>query len=136
MSYTPAIYQDVTLFTGVLATNSYVFSPTVSLGVGGTPNQMCIYPTVTLGTLTSVQLKVQFSDDNVNWFDQSLDNVAGATIAAGVATVATNSFERSLVQSEAIFVQLGLNRYLRIGYKGTGVVTGSALTLTITVGRQ
>ena len=37
MSYTPAIYQDVTLFTALLATNSYVFSPSIVLGVGGTP---------------------------------------------------------------------------------------------------
>ena len=136
MSYTPTIYQDVILFTAVAATNSYVFSSAVTLGIGGTPNQMCIYPSITLGGLTSVQLKVQFSDDNVTWFDQSLDNVAGATIAAGVATVATNSFERSLVQSESIFVQLGLNRFLRIGYKGAGVVAGSLLTLNVTVGRQ
>jgi len=91
-------------------------------------NKLVLYFDVTLGSLTSVDVKVFFSDDASTWYQEQ-----SASVAGGVSTLSV--FYRSMTAAgqyrETISI---MDRYVKIQVRGTGTVTGSNLTAKAFVG--
>jgi len=112
--------------------NATVLGPT-GLGTLYDPvenNQLMLYVDVTLGSLTSVELRVEFSDDGSTYFQEVEE-----TIASGSATA--NTLEHAMTASEnyrfAIPIQ---DRYIRVAVKGTGTVTNSLVAVSASLGNR
>jgi len=100
-------------------TTSYVASN--SVGCKGYSRASLLID-LTLGSLTDARIKIQFSPDNSNWYDETDTNVAGH---ASIEHVFTASGKYCLP------VELA-DQYIRIQARGTGTVTGSSLAVYAT----
>ena len=88
-------------------------------------NQLNLLVDLTLGSLTSVTLKVEFSNDGTNWFQETVDAVDTATgiISERLAT-------RSLTATGKYYISLPISCHnARVSAIGVGTVTDSSLTI-------
>ena len=83
-------------------------------------NQLDIILLLTLGSLTSAQLKVEYSIDGTNWYQDSTITVAG-----GVTTVTLNVYSFTASGNYRISVPVSTQQ-VRISVIGTGSVAGSS----------
>lgn len=82
-------------------------------------NQLDLYCYFTIGSLTSVELKVETSLDNTNFVQETNLSISGATgtLTKGEFTIATTgNFKISLPVSA---------HFVKVSAKGTGTVTSS-----------
>ena len=75
----------------------------------------------TKGSLTSCEMQVQFSPDDVTWYTETDAAYDGHSVIEHVFTVSGNYI---------LGVDLA-DKYMRIRAKGTGTVTGSSLAIAI-----
>jgi hypothetical protein len=125
-----ADYAFVNLRPAAILTNSYVAATKVDApgnNGGVQPNKfntIIFYIDFTIGSLTDVQLKVEFSHDGTNWFQETFSNISGATdtMSLGVHKIAaTGKYILILTQVAA--------QNVRISAIGTGTVTASSLSI-------
>ena len=93
-------------------------------------NQLALMVYFTIGSLTSAQLKIEFSHDGVTYVQETIDSVDYTT---GVITqlVAT----REMTGSSNIVIPIPIKfRYIKVSVKGTGTVTNSSMTINAMVG--
>jgi len=116
--------------SSAVLTGSYVAGTVIgptSTGVfqanGNEYNMLLVDVDVTLGSLTSVELKVEFSEDGSTYFQQSSVSTASGTITASVAEY---TFGASVNYRLEIPVAA---QFIRISSKGTGTVTNSLLAV-------
>ena len=86
-------------------------------------NQLDLYCYFTLGSLTSVEIRVESSLDNTNFVQETNLSISGATgtLTKGEYTITTGgNFKISLPISA---------HYVRVAAKGTGTVTDSLLQI-------
>src|SRR6266478_6473822 len=70
--------------SAAILTNSYVAGTVIGAedGAGDYPhngNQLIVYVDVTLGSLASVQVKLEFSHENSSYFQEGFSSISGAT---------------------------------------------------------
>jgi hypothetical protein len=109
-----------------ILTNSYVASSAVDLKIKY--NKLIVLLNITLGSLTSVQYKLEFSPDGTNWYQETASAVSGTT--------STDSLLEHSVSATGNY-RLVLNmfdRYVRVSVKGTGTVTSSSITVNAITG--
>ena len=107
------------LRAAAILTTSYVNSSSVDIEHW---NKGSLLVSFTIGSLTNVLIKVQFSPDDTNWYDEVDANYGGHTI-----------IEHAFAGSMAVAFPLELaDKYIRISAKGTGTVTSSSLEVKIT----
>lgn len=119
-----SIYSGTARESAVLTT-SYVYhaidGPNSQDTTANGYNQILLYITFTIGSLTSAEFVFEFSHDKTNWFRETTE-----TIASGVATA--EDLEHKLVATGTLALpNTNAAPYIRIGVKGTGTVTGSLL---------
>ena len=90
-------------------------------------NQLVLYVAFTLGNLTSAQIKVEFSDDGVTYYQESSESVS-----AGVSTVSLEARTLSATGNYRIPVSIA-DRYIRVSAKGTGDTTNSLMAIAATL---
>ena len=78
-------YQHYPIRSAAILTTSYVAG--TDLGpTNGRPsknNQLIIYADFTIGSLTTAEIKVEFSHDGTNWYqDTTLGSLSGADVPA------------------------------------------------------
>lgn len=128
--------QDYKLYTvrsAAILTTSYVAGDVIGADQYPTyqQNQLVIYVNLTLGSLTSAQLLVEFSHDNSNWYPETSASISGST---STDTPIEHSFTSSSINNNRrIPIQIK-DRYIRISVKGTGTVSGSSCTVYAVVG--
>lgn len=129
-------YSLFTVRSAAILTNAYVAGTVI----GGTTessnlfynNQLIILADFTLGSLTNVILKVEFSADNTNWYQETYEDVAAAT---GVATVRPK-YHLVAATGKYQFQPITIcDAYIRISASGTGTVTSSSLAIQAIVGK-
>lgn len=127
-------YHYYSLRASSVLTNAYVVYPVTLVDANNTAmtiqsliqtNQLIIYGFFTLGSLTSLNLKVEFSNDNVNWVQETFDAVDSAT---GVITELPIVRNITVAGNFRIPIRIR-DQYVRISAEGVGTVTGSLLTL-------
>jgi glucan biosynthesis protein len=125
--------EPVTIRSAAALTTSYVAATTLGKETGQSTkvneyNQLILYVDFTIGSLTSAEIKVEFSPDNTSWYQEShekLDN--------GTANVYTLTYTLSATGAYRIPIQCN-DRYIKVSAKGTGTVTGSSMTIKAVMG--
>lgn len=93
-------------------------------------NQMILNVDFTIGSLTSAEIKVEFSSDNTNWYQETFSSVSGGTSTESLG-------ERSMDTTGKRRIAVPLkDRYVRVSVKGTGIVTGSSMAIEAIIGRS
>ena len=127
-------YIHKTLRSSAILTTSYVAATVLGpQGVGSQAdpaenNQLNFYINFTLGSLTSAEFKVEFSDDGETYYQETVSSIASGTSTDTV-------LEHTLSADGNYRIPMALvDRYVRISVKGTGTVTSSLVTVEVTLG--
>ena len=123
-------YQVINVRSAAILTTSYV-AGTVIGPTNGNPslyNQLVVYWDFTIGSLTSGELKVEFSHDGTTYRQETFSSVSGGTSTdtLGVHTVTASGNYRLMIPIK--------DNYIKISVKGTGTVTSSSATVTAVLG--
>jgi len=88
-------------------------------------NQLMVYLKYTKGSLTSFQVKLEFSDDGVTYYQQTAESLSG-----GVSTATPKSFTFAPAGDQNYVLEIPIKcSKIRISAKGTGTVTDSSLQI-------
>ena len=112
--------------SAAILTDTYVAGTVID--TQGDYNQMVILPSFTIGSLTSAQLKVEFSNDGTTYHQQTGGSGSGATITE---TLTEHSW--TATGNYRIPMPL-LDRYVKISVKGTGTMTNSSMAVNVNFG--
>lgn len=86
-------------------------------------NQLILKVRFTIGSLTSAQVKVEFSSDNSIYDQEITETVSGGTITCAVA-------ERSFAATGNFEIPIPISaRYIKVSAKGTGTVDDSLMAI-------
>ncbi len=89
----------------------------------------------TIGSLTSGDIKVEFSNDGSTYYQESYDAVG--TPGSGLVSVVPSLVTRTLLASGNYRITIPiLDRYIKISLKGTGTATSSSATINAIVGNN
>lgn len=120
-------YQFHTVRTSAVLTNGYVAGTVID--TGGNDNQLIIYADFTKGNLTTAEIKVEFSDDNSDYYQETFQ-----AIAAGVATETLGVHQMSATGKYRFLIPIK-DRYIKISSNGTGDVANSLMEVYATTGQ-
>jgi len=130
-------YNYFPVRTAAILTNAYVagliLGPTEISGTqnDASPsvyNQLNIYWGFTKGSLTSGELKVEFSHDGTTYYQETASAVAGGTSTESLlihTITATGNYRISVPLKD---------NYVKISAQGTGTVTASSATVSAVIG--
>lgn len=107
-------------------TTSYVAATVISNAEGF--NQLVLYVDFTIGSLTTAELKVEFSDDGATYFDEIVETVSSGTATALplVHAVGATGKKRYMIPIK--------DKYIKVSVKGTGTVTSSLMAIKAFLG--
>jgi len=106
-------------------TNSYVPGAVIDTSL---QNEIILYISFTKGSLTSAEIKAEFSYDGVNYFQETSRSIVGGTSTDTL-------LEHTYGASGPYVLDLPVMcNYVRFSAKGTGTVTNSSMTLDALVG--
>lgn len=124
--------------TSTVLTTGYVTGQILGLGTkeSGTVNlnnQLILYIHFTIGSLTTAEVIVEFSNDGLtNWVQETYDDIAAST---GIST--ERLMTRSFAASGNFRIPIQMNdQYVRVSTKGTGTVTGSLMAIDAIIGNN
>jgi len=121
-------YKIEAVRSAAILTNSYV-AGTVLENLQAN-NQLVLLVDFTIGSLTSLEIKVEFSPDNVTFYQE-----VGADFSSGTSTLSLNEY--TITSTAALRLPIALkDRFVRISVKGTGTVTSSTVTVDAIVGNS
>lgn len=103
-----------------ILTNGYVASAAIDVS---TSNQVIFFINFTKGSLTDADVKVEFSPDGTNWYQETLAALSGdtSTETLGIHTYSADGAYRLPIEVA--------EKYIRISAIGNGTVTGSSMTI-------
>lgn len=122
------IYKSIR--SAAILTNAYVAGTVLGedgIGPASMPikySQAILYVGFTIGSLTSVSIKVEYSEDGVTYFQETFKSVAG-----GVSTETLGVHTISAAGNYTIPIAIN-HRYIKVSALGTGTVTDSSLTVS------
>ncbi len=119
-------YKKLPVRAAAILTTSYVAGAVIELNPNH--NQLVIYLDFTLGSLTSLELKVEFSNNSTDFFQESHES----SVAAGVATVVPKNYTVTATGKYRIPIPVK-DRYVKISTKGTGTVSGSSAAVDVII---
>ena len=120
-----SLYQSKTLREAAILTTSYVvasadeFLPADVMSA----DQVVVFLDFTIGSLTTLEVKIEYSNDGTNWYQETFGSVSGGTntLSAGVNSAAATGVYT--IMSDIA------GKYVRVSAKGTGTVTSSSLKI-------
>lgn len=127
-------YKVIPIRSSAILTGSYV----AGTAIGTAPNQqdipyknneLLLLISLTIGSLTTADIIVEFSTDATDWYQESYEQVPTAGVSAVVPY--TRSFAATGNYRIAIPIK---DRYIRVSSKGTGTATGSLLAIQAVLG--
>ena len=75
----------------------------------------------TKGSLTTAEIKVEFSPDNINWYQET-----ASAITSGVSADTLKSHQIDTTGKYRLVIDT-LDRYMKVSVKGTGTMTNSLM---------
>lgn len=127
------MFQDYVLdnirATAVL-TNSYVAGTVLSYANSNPAlrNQLNLLVSFTIGSLTTAEIKVEFSHDGVTYFQDTFESISG-----GTSTLSLGNYSLTATGNYVISIPIKFS-YVKISSKGTGTVTSSTLKIDAITG--
>lgn len=91
-------------------------------------NQLILEINFTIGSLTSAEVKIEFSRDNSTFIQETFQSIAAGT---ATETLGIHQISATGVYTIAIPIKY---RYAKISVKGTGTVTSSLMDITAIIG--
>jgi len=91
-------------------------------------NQLILLVDFTIGSLTTAELKIEFSPDGTNYYQETADSVSGGTIGEAVGT---RQFSATGAYRIAVPIK---DHYIKVSVKGTGTVTSSSMAIKAILG--
>jgi hypothetical protein len=91
-------------------------------------NQLVLYVSFTIGSLTTSEIKVEFSHDDSTWYQESFSSITTTTdsLSLGVHQLSASGNYRIAIPIK--------DRFVKVSVKGTGDVTGSAMSIGAVIG--
>lgn len=123
MNFSREIHPHVVRASAIV-TDSYVAGTVV--GNISEYNSIGLEVDFTKGDLTSMELKIEESQDKVNYYQQATESGSGGTISDALAI---RQFTAS--GKYAILVTPVRARYIKVSVKGTGTVTSSLVAVKL-----
>ncbi len=126
-----AVRPAAILTTGYVAGNVIgLNTDTVQFNEGGVhlQNQLELYIDFTLGSLTDVLIKLEFSNDNTTYFQEAFSAISGGLDTVSLA-------EHKITASGKYRLALPIkDRYIKVSVKGEGTVTSSSIAIYTPIG--
>lgn len=123
-------YISIPVRSTAILTGTYVANP-INLSSAARDvyqsNQLVLLVNFTKGSLTTAEMKIEFSNDNTNWYQEVTESVT-----AGVISEVLSERQFSATGKYRIPVPIK-DRYIRVSVKGTGTTTGSDMVITAVV---
>lgn len=122
-------YQKKSLRSSAVLTGSYVAATVLGpQGVGSKADpaentKLVLLLDFTIGSLTSAEVKVEFSDDGTTYYQET-----NASVSSGTTTLTNNVYTMTATGKYVVSLDLTA-RYVKVSAKGTGTVTSSLLTI-------
>lgn len=113
--------------SAAILTDAYVAGTTID--TKGEYNQMVVLWDFTVGSLTTGELKVEFSPDNSTFYQETFSAVLG-----GTSTETLGEHQVGATGKRRILIPLA-DRFVKISVKGTGTVTNSSCTVDVILAR-
>jgi hypothetical protein len=127
------MFQDFMTFAiraaGIL-TGAYVAGNVLG-PTNGNPvmnNQLNILAALTIGSLTSADIRVEYSIDGTTWYQETFEDIAG-----GISTLSGGVYRMSATGNHIISIPVKAP-YIRISAIGNGTVDGSSLKIDAVLG--
>ena len=116
------IVTETTIRSAAILTTSYVAATTIEQA--GRFNQLALLLAYTQGSLTSLEIKIEFSMDGTTFFRETVTSVSG-----GTSTLSMNEY--TFTSTGNIVIPLpAFYDFIKVSAKGTGTVTSSSLAIT------
>lgn len=120
-------YKNVLVRASAILTTGYVAGTTIDAAQDA--NQLVLTIDFTKGGLTTADFKVEFSNDNVTFYQESIES-----FVAGVGTISLANRVLSATGKYRIAIPI-LDRYIKISAKGVGgSVAGSLMKIDAVIG--
>lgn len=125
-------YTAVPIRTAAILTNGYVAGTIIgtdsltTLNEGR--NQLILLVSFTIGSLTTAEIKVEFSHDGTTYYQETFGSITAGTETdtIGIHQIGATGNYRIPVQTK--------DRYVRVSAQGTGTVTSSSMAISAIVG--
>lgn len=122
------LYSKKILRSSTVLTGSYVAATTYGpTGVTNldpvSNNQLMLYVSFTIGSLTSAELKVEFSDDGTTYYQET-----STSVSSGVSTDSLLNHTFTATGNYRLLIPI-TDKYIKVSAKGTGTVTNSLLSI-------
>jgi hypothetical protein len=132
-------YRYMPIRDAAILTTSYVAgnvigvkAPPYMAGPVGLYNQLILYVDFTKGSLTTAELLIEFSDNQTDWYQETVDDIAAAT---GIIT--EHNAVRTLTATGKYRIPIKINdQFIRVSIKGTGTVTSSSVAINAIIGNN
>jgi len=121
MGYQTQDYVKHAVRSAAILTNSYVAGTTLSNT--HRYNQLLVLVDFTKGSLTSLEVKVEFSADDTTYYQETV-----ATFSAGTSTGVVNEYAITATGKYRLAIPIS-DRFIKVSVKGTGTVTSSSCTV-------
>lgn len=129
-------YLTKNLRSSAVLTGSYVAGTVLGpqgVGTAADPvenNQLVLYVSFTIGSLTSAELKVEFSNDGTTYYQET-----ESTVSSGTST--DKVLEHTLTATGNYRIAMPLaDRYVKVSVKGTGTVTSSLMAVDAIIAKR
>ena len=120
-------YEPKSVRSSLILTTSYVAGTVI--GDIKDNNQLVLLVDFTKGSLTTAEIKIEFSDDGVNYYQEASSSVTGGTDSISL-------LERQLSASASLSIYLPIKAsFVKVSAKGTGTATGSLMAIKALVGQ-
>lgn len=126
-------YYEKSIRSAAILTTSYVAGNVIGTSAGEDTyllNQLVLYVDFTIGSLTTAEIKIEFSKDNTNWYQST-----STSFSSGTGATSLGLYQLSATGKYRIALPT-MDRYIRISAKGTGTVTGSSMAILALIGRS
>ncbi len=125
-------YNVADVRAAAILTTSYVAGTVVGPLTGPTnpalSNQLNLMVAFTIGSLTTAEVKVEYSLDGSTYYQETFESISSST-----ATMANGIYQLSATGNYVIAIPIKFP-YIKISSKGTGTVTSSSLSIKAVVG--
>lgn len=118
-------YNKYDIRAAAILTTSYVAGTVIE---ANQQNQLVIYFDFTKGSLTTGELKIEFSNDNSDYYQETASSTTGGTETDTVVEHAVGATGKYRI---AVPIK---DRYIKISVKGTGTATDSSAKVTAILG--
>lgn len=119
-------YGIMPVRTAAILTNSYVAGTIIgadNLNHNELNNQLILLVDFTLGSLTNGEIKVEFSSDGTNYYQETF-----ASITANVETDTVGTHQMTATGAYRIPIQTK-DRFVKVSARGNGTVTSSSMKI-------